>query len=41
MTILTPLSYASISKRIGGPFMTVEAFVDANRKAFELHHPLA
>jgi NAD(P)H dehydrogenase (quinone) len=26
---------------IGGPLMTVEAFVNANRKAFELHYPLA
>lgn len=26
---------------IGGPLMTVEAFVNANRPAFELHYPLA
>ncbi len=26
---------------IGGPLMTVEAFVNSNRKAFELHYPLA
>ncbi len=26
---------------IGGPLITVEAFINANRKAFELHYPLA